>query len=113
MSGPNLPSSYDLRALLDDPETARRWLAGLGVRDPARGFRDLRDLSRRGISPGLLVHLLGQLAALLPGCPDPGMALTNLDRFVAAGPSAEATATLLALDPRTADVLVQLLSTSQ
>ena len=23
MSGPNLPSSYDLRALLDDPETAR------------------------------------------------------------------------------------------
>ncbi len=36
--------------LLDDPETARRWLTSLGIRDVDRGYRDLRDLSRRGSS---------------------------------------------------------------
>ena len=31
----------------DIPEMVESWLAGLGVRDPQRGGRDLADLARR------------------------------------------------------------------
>ena len=102
-----------LLGLLDDPETARRWLGGLGVRDPERGFRDLRDLAGRGRSVALVAGLANQLDAMLPRCPDPGMALTNLERFVAACPEPEATLAVLVLDPRTTEIVVQLFSTSQ
>ena len=36
-------------SLMENPEVARLWLAGLGVRDSERGFRDLRDLAGRGV----------------------------------------------------------------
>lgn len=98
---------------LDDPEWARRWLAGLGVRDTDRGYRDVLDLARRGRTETLFKRLAFQLGALLPRCPDAGMALTNLDRFVAACPKPEAMLKQLAENLRTADILVQLFSTSQ
>jgi [glutamine synthetase] adenylyltransferase / [glutamine synthetase]-adenylyl-L-tyrosine phosphorylase len=113
MDRPAYPTADQFLGLLDDPESARRWLSGLGLRDPERGFRDLRDLAARGGDPALLAALLGQLRAILPGCPDPGMALTNLERFVAACPNAPAMLSVLTLDPRTAEILVQLLSVSQ
>ena len=53
------------------------------------------------------------LPLLLPRCPDPGMALSNLERFVAAGRRPEAVLRVLADQPRTTEVLVQLFSTSQ
>src|SRR5580692_6746700 len=60
----------------DVPEVIERWLAGLGVRDPERGARDLADLARRA-GPDCL-DLVGriavQLEAVLPRCPEPGMA---------------------------------------
>ena len=99
--------------LLDDPETARRWLTSLGVRDVERGFRDLRDLARRGASARVLAKLATALHALLPRCPDPGMALTNLERFVAANPRPEAALEGLVDDPRALEILLQLFSTSQ
>ena len=61
-----------------------------GVRDPERGRRDLarpdppgrrRDARRSRGSPSSSTRVL-------PRCPDPGMALTNLERFVAAVPPA-------------------------
>ncbi|WP_435010331.1 bifunctional [glutamate--ammonia ligase]-adenylyl-L-tyrosine phosphorylase/[glutamate--ammonia-ligase] adenylyltransferase [Tundrisphaera lichenicola] len=100
-------------SLMENPEMARLWLAGLGVRDAERGFRDLRDLANRGLPLRLVARLAGQLDATLPRCPDPGMALTNLERFVAASPTPEATLDALANNARAAEIAVQLFSTSQ
>ena len=96
-----------------DAEATRRWLAGLGVRDPERGRRDLADLEARASSPTVAAVLIGQLATMLPDCPDPGMALTNLERFVAAAPDGVEATDALATSPRTTEILVQLFSTSQ
>ena len=71
---------------LNDAEATLRWLSGLGLRDPEQGLRDLRNLGRRGRSEALLARLAEQFQAFLPKCPDPGMALTNLDRFIAECP---------------------------
>ncbi len=106
-------TAESLVGLLNDPDAARQWLGGLGVRDGGRGYRDLRDLTGRARSPVLAAGLANQLDALLPKCPDPGMALTNLDRFAAAGVDPEATIASLVLDPRTTEILVQIFSTSQ
>ena len=98
---------------LSDPTAARLWLGDLGVRDPERGRRDLRDLAASGLSAGAMDGLIGQLGVALPQCPDPGMALTNLGRFAASGPDGRAALESLPGNPRTTDVLVQLFSTSQ
>ncbi|MFO0956387.1 MAG: bifunctional [glutamate--ammonia ligase]-adenylyl-L-tyrosine phosphorylase/[glutamate--ammonia-ligase] adenylyltransferase [Isosphaeraceae bacterium] len=107
---PDFPSSM---ALLDDAEAARRWLRGLGVRDVDRGLRDLRDLARGDRPTHLVAALLRLVEHALPGCPDPGMALTNLERYLAACPEPDASLALLVLDPRTVEILLQLFSGSQ
>ncbi len=100
-------------ALLNDPATTRLWLGGLGVHDVERGVRDLRDLAARSTDPRTLSQLAFHLDALLPRCPDPGMALSNLERFIAACPCPHASLRLLADHPKTTEVLTQLFSTSQ
>jgi len=100
-------------ALMANPEMVRLWLSGLGVRDAERGARDLRDLAGRGVPLANVARLAAQLDASLPRCPDPGMALTNLERFVAASPTPEATVDTLARNARAAEIAVQLFSTSQ
>ena len=99
--------------ILNDPIAARLWLGDLGVRDPDRGLRDLRDLASSGLSSEAFEGLVSQLSVLLPQCPDPGMALTNLERFASSGPPGIAAVASLPANPRTTDVLVQLFSTSQ
>lgn len=101
------------RSILDDPATTRLWLGGLGVRDADRGLRDLRDLAARAGPTAPMPRLAIQLDAILPRCPDPGMALTNLERFVAACPNPEEVLALLAESDRTTEIVVQLFSTSQ
>ncbi len=100
-------------SLLGNPEMARLWLSGLGVRDAERAFRDLRDLASSGLPLRLVGALAAQLDSALPRCPDPGMALTNLERFVAASPDREATLDTLAHNARATEIAVQLFSTSQ
>lgn len=100
-------------SFLSDPEVEKRWLASLGVRFPERGIRDLRDLAGRADQPATMAHLARQLHGLLPACPDPDMALTNLERYIAACPAPHETLRLLAQNPRTIEILVQLFSTSQ
>jgi glutamate-ammonia-ligase adenylyltransferase len=101
------------RSLMENPEMARLWLSGLGVRDAERGFRDLRDLADRDVPLKLVARLAGQLDLALPRCPDPGMALTNIERFVAASPTPESTLEAIATNSRVAEIAVQLFSTSQ
>src|SRR5437764_13097606 len=89
--------------LLDDPATTRRWLGGLGLRDAERGARELRDLADRALDPAVVSQLAFHLDALLPRCPDPGMALSNLERFISACPDPRASLRLLAQHPRTTE----------
>ena len=72
----------DFRAVLADPAATRLWLGGLGIRDVERAVRDIRDLSSRAADASLMSRLALHLDILLPRCPDPGMALTNLERFI-------------------------------
>jgi len=99
--------------LLDDPTQARLWLSTLGVRDAERGYRDIRDLSELGLSDVTSEALFTHLTRLLPRSPDAGMALTNLERFLAGSADREATARLVVDSPRAAEVVIQLFSTSQ
>ena len=97
------------------PELLQSWLAGLGVRDPERGARDLIDLTRRAGPERLdrIARIAVQLDAVLPRCPDPGMALTNLERFLAAVRRLDETLDQLVGDARTTEILLQVFSTSQ
>ena len=113
MANPTIASADWFRTLLLDPEATRLWLGGLGVRDTDRGFRDLQDLARRVGRLHLLPRIAAQFHSLLPRCPDPGMALTNLDRFVSACPDPGETLGLLSQSERTTEILLQLFSTSQ
>jgi glutamate-ammonia-ligase adenylyltransferase len=83
------------------------------VVDAERGYRDLVDLEKRGSSHATFEKLAAQLKEFLPRCPDPGMALTNLDRFVAAHEVPGLGLATLVDQPRTTEILVQLFSTSQ
>jgi glutamate-ammonia-ligase adenylyltransferase len=99
----------------DVPELVHDWLSGLGVRDPDRGVRDLADLTRRAgpASLALVARIAVQLDVVLPRCADPGMAIANLERFMAAVPRIEFALEELAEGPRTTEVLLQVFSTSQ
>ena len=96
------------------PEVVQEWLARLGVRDPERGSRDLADLTARAGPDRLpdVARLAVLLDAILPRCADPGMALANLDRFLAALPRQSSTLRDLAGDARMAEILLQVFSTS-
>src|SRR5271166_4192037 len=92
----------------DVPELVQRWLSGLGVRDPERGARDLADLTRRAGFEclDLLARIVVQLDTVLPRCADPGMALVNLERFMAAVPRIDSTLGELANNVRTTEILL-------
>jgi glutamate-ammonia-ligase adenylyltransferase len=97
------------------PELLANWLAGLGVRDAERAARDLIDMTRRAGPERLerVARISVQLNSVLPGCPDPGMALTNLERFLGAVRRLDETLDQLASDARTTEILLQVFSTSQ
>ena len=99
----------------DKPELLESWLWGLGVRDPRRAGRDLQDLIDRA-GPGrleLIARIAVQLDTVLPRCPEPGMALANLERFVAGQPDPEPGLRNLAENIKTTEILLQVFSTSQ
>jgi glutamate-ammonia-ligase adenylyltransferase len=97
------------------PEVISDWLIKLGVRDPDRARRDLADLTVRA-GPGsleLVARLAVQLDSVLPRCADAGMALSNLERFMAAVPRVDPALAHLADNPRATEILLQVFSTSQ
>ena len=71
-----------LRHCLESPEQARHLLGQWRLRDPAGSQANLQSIANAiGIDAfGDLCHPLGRL---LPRCPDPDMALNNLERFLA------------------------------
>ena len=75
-----------LRHYLDDANAAHEFLKSLGVIDLPRAHAALdRAMASAGVTLDLLAGICDQLGQTLARCPDPEMALNNLDRFVAQG----------------------------
>ncbi|MBV9122966.1 MAG: bifunctional [glutamate--ammonia ligase]-adenylyl-L-tyrosine phosphorylase/[glutamate--ammonia-ligase] adenylyltransferase, partial [Planctomycetes bacterium] len=101
-----------LRQCLESLEHARPVLNGWSLRDPERGWRNLTHLAN-AIGLEALRELCHPLGRLLPRCPDPDMALNNLERFLASPEGAGQLPALLEPRARSLETLLQLLSTSQ
>jgi len=102
-----------LRRYLDEPAAAAGWLRALGVVDLRKAHGNLLRMATGGVPLDLLGVVCHQLAATLPCCADPDMALNNLDRFAAAARNPLALAALFERDPEALPTLVQIFSTSQ
>ena len=103
----------ELRRYLDDPTAAAEWLGRWKLADPRRGRASLVRMATAGVTLDLLAAIVDQLGRRLPFCPDPDMALNNLDRFVAAARNPLSLGTLFERDPEALSTLVQIFSTSQ
>jgi glutamate-ammonia-ligase adenylyltransferase len=101
-----------LRHCLESLEQARPLLHGWGLRDPERGWRNLSHLAA-AVGVDALRELCHPLGRLLPRCPDPDMALNNLERFLANPAGAALLPALQDHRARSLEILLQLLSTSQ
>lgn len=101
-----------LRHCLESLEQARSLLQLWSLRDLETGWRNLNSMAAAAGLNNLreLCHPLGRI---LPRCPDPDMALNNLERFLANPAGAQQVTALLESRARTLETLLQLLSTSQ
>ena len=102
-----------LRRCLDDPDAAREFLNRLGVVDFRRAHAALVSMASTGITLDLLAGICDQLGQTLARCPDPDMALNNLDRFVGRARNPLSIGTLFERDATALPTLVQIFSTSQ
>ena len=102
-----------LRRYLDDPSLAADWLRGLGLENIQRGHANLVKIATSGITLDLLAEVCGQLEEHLPACPDPDMALNNLDNYFSAARSPLALGTFLKRDRLALPTLLQIFSNSQ
>jgi glutamate-ammonia-ligase adenylyltransferase len=94
---------------LDD---ARRLLHTWRLHDLERGWRNLTHLAR-AIGMEALGGICTPLGRFLPRCPDPDMALNNLERFLAHPDAPALLPGLLDGRARTLEVLIQLFASSQ
>lgn len=98
---------------LEHPDEAARWFTSLGLEDARRGFRNLENMARSGMTLDLLAVMCGQLEQHLPRISDPGMAVNNLDDFVAAARNPLALGSLFERDEDALPTLLQIFSNSQ
>src|SRR5579871_2609761 len=101
-----------LRSCIDSLAGARALLHAWQLRDPERGWRNLTALAEALSLEGLR-ELCTPLGRLLPRCPDPDMALNNLERFLANTDAVAQLPVLLENRARALEILLQLFSTSQ
>jgi glutamate-ammonia-ligase adenylyltransferase len=101
-----------LRTCLDSLDDARALLHTWNLRDPERGWRNLAHLAE-AIGLAGLGRVCTPLGRFLPRCPDPDMALNNLERFLANSAAVPLLPTLLETRARTLEILLQVLATSQ
>jgi glutamate-ammonia-ligase adenylyltransferase len=99
--------------LLDFPERATAWLTSLGVEDTERAHANLISIAESRMTLDLLALVCGQLEKELPQLSDPGMALNNLDRFVAASRNPLSLGSLFERDLGALPNLLQIFSASQ
>ena len=112
---PSLPN-VDIAALrlyLDDADAAGEYLKCLGVVDLRRAHAALVNMASAGVTLDLLATICDQLRQHLARCPDPDMALNNLDRFVAQARNPLSIGTLFERDATALPTLIQIFSTSQ
>jgi len=102
-----------LRHCLDDAAAAQEFLKGLGVVDLRRAHAALVSMASAGVTLDLLAGICDQLSLILARCPDPDMALNNLDRFVAQARNPLGIGTLFERDTAVLPTLIQIFSTSQ
>jgi [glutamine synthetase] adenylyltransferase / [glutamine synthetase]-adenylyl-L-tyrosine phosphorylase len=101
-----------LRHHLESLEYSRPLLQSWKIRDVERGWRNLIHIADSiGLEP--LRDLCPALGRLLPRCPDPDMALNNVERFLANPAGRAHLPILLEARARSLEILLQLLSTSQ
>ena len=101
-----------LRKSLESLDGARALLQSWNLRDLERGWRNLKHLAAT-LSPEVLKDLCTPLTRFLPRCPDPDMALNNLERFLANPAGAAQLPALYENRARSLEILVQLFGTSQ
>jgi glutamate-ammonia-ligase adenylyltransferase len=100
-----------LRNSLESLGQARSLLTTWNLRDPERGWCNLTNLAD-AIGLEALRELCHPLTRLLPRCPDPDMALNNLERYLANPAGAAQLPSLVEGRARTLEKLLHLLSTS-
>src|SRR6266545_1676092 len=101
-----------LQHSLESLDQARPLLNPWHLRDPEGGWHNLTSLGNL-LGVEALRELCHPLGRLLPRCPDPDMALNNLERFLANPAGARLLPSLVEGRARTLEKLLQLLSTSQ
>jgi glutamate-ammonia-ligase adenylyltransferase len=101
-----------LRNCVDSLAGARALLQNWNLRDPERGWRNLTGLAD-AISLDGLREICTPLGRLLPRCPDPDMALNNLERYLANPAGVAQLPVLLENRARVLETLLLLFSTSQ
>jgi [glutamine synthetase] adenylyltransferase / [glutamine synthetase]-adenylyl-L-tyrosine phosphorylase len=101
-----------LRQALESPTAAAALLDGWRLRERERGCQNLLHLAR-SIGLDSLLSLYTPLGRLLPRCPDPDMAINNLERFLANPNGSRQLPNLLEGRARGLETLLQLLGTSQ
>jgi glutamate-ammonia-ligase adenylyltransferase len=101
-----------LRAHLESLDQARSLLQAWTLRDPERGWRNLAHLAE-AVGLDSLRELCQPLSRTLPRCPDPDMALNNLERFLANPAGAQQLPALIEGRARILETMLQLFSTSQ
>lgn len=101
-----------LRTCVDSLTGARALMHTWRLRDPERGWRNLAGLAEV-LSLDALRDICTPLGRLLPRCPDPDMALNNLERFLANPVAIAQTPILLENRARILEILLHLFSTSQ
>ncbi len=101
-----------LRNSLASLDGARAVLQCWNLRDAERGWRNLSHLAAT-LPLDALRDLCTPLTRFLPRCPDPDMALNNLERFLANPAAVELLPALYENRARTLEILIQLFGTSQ
>src|ERR1043165_3763609 len=110
-AGNDFMQTDQLRRCLESPEQVRKLLVDWRLSDFERGKSNLVELANI-LGLDALSELCHPLGRLLPRCPDPDMALNNLDRYFASAGTA-AMPTLMEGRARTLETMLQLFSTSQ
>ncbi|HEY7423023.1 MAG TPA: bifunctional [glutamate--ammonia ligase]-adenylyl-L-tyrosine phosphorylase/[glutamate--ammonia-ligase] adenylyltransferase [Gemmataceae bacterium] len=101
-----------LRNCVESLANARSLLHTWNLRDAERGWRNLTGLAE-SLSLDGLREICSPLGRLLPRCPDPDMALNNLERFLANPAAVAQMPALLENRARVLEILLHLFSTSQ